>query len=133
MFAMTIRGSCFTHLCGERAPFLFFIEINLIQSMQIIISKYQGPDGLYYLKLQDYEGKTILQCTGCKSAADSTSCLIEIRRAAASEAQYQRSSTTDGKWFFSLRSPEGRTIAVSSQFGSQQEMERAIAELRSGI
>jgi uncharacterized protein YegP (UPF0339 family) len=101
--------------------------------MNLKMSTYLGPDGLYHVKLQDYQGKTILQCTGCKSEADNTTCLIDIRRAAASEAQYQCSSTTDGRWFFSLRSPEGKTIAVSAHFGSQQEMERAIAELKSGV
>ena len=100
--------------------------------MHTNFTKYRGPDGLHYNKLSGSDGLTILQCTGCESEAETSNCMIAIRRAAASDANYERTTTTDGRWFFSLRSPEGRTIAVSRHFGSQPEMERAIAELKSG-
>ncbi|HAX50268.1 MAG TPA: hypothetical protein PK605_12175 [Ignavibacteria bacterium] len=100
--------------------------------MHTNFTKYHGPDGLHYVKLQDSEGVAVLQCTGCPSDCDTVNCIADIRRAAASDANYVRTSTTDSRWFFSLRSPDGRTIAVSRHFMSQPEMERAITELKSG-
>lgn len=101
--------------------------------MQIKFTKYSGPDGMYYIKMHDEHGRTLLQCTGCKSESDNINCQNDIRRAAANEASYERSSTSEGIWFFSLRSPDGRTIAISRHFQSQQDMERSISEIKSSM
>ena len=101
--------------------------------MQIKFTKYNGPDGMYYIKMHDENGSTLLQCTGCSTELDNITCQADIRRAAANDASYERSSTSDDIWYFSLRSPDGRTIAISRHFQSQQDMERSIAEIKSSM
>ena len=101
--------------------------------MQIKFTKYSGPDGMFYIKMHDENGSTLLQCTGCRTESDNITCQSDIRRAAANEASYERSSTSGGIWFFSLRSPDGRTIAISRHFQSQQDMERSISEIKSSM
>jgi hypothetical protein len=94
---------------------------------------YAGPDDVYYVKLIDGTGRIILQCTGCPSATDNVRCINKIRSSAQNDALYERSSTPEGKWYFSLRSPDGATIAISRMHSSSAELEHAIAAVKSAV
>ena len=94
---------------------------------------YSGPDNIYYVKLLDESGRIILQCTGCASSSDNVKCINRIRSSAQNDALYERSSTPDGKWYFSLRSPDGATIAISRMHASSSELEHAIAAVKSTV
>ncbi|HMQ79323.1 MAG TPA: YegP family protein [Ignavibacteria bacterium] len=95
--------------------------------------KYSGPDGLHYVKMLDDSGRAILQCTGCPAESNYTNCVNRIRSAAQSDALYERRSTPEGKWYFTLRSPEGVTIAVSQMHTSSAELEHAIALVKNSV
>lgn len=95
--------------------------------------KYSGPDGLHYVKLLDDSGRAILQCTGCPAESNYTNCINRIRSAAQSEALYERKSTPEGKWYFTLRSAEGETIAVSRMHASSTELEQAISTVKNAV
>ena len=94
---------------------------------------YAGPDNTHYVKLVDSAGRIILQCTGCSTSADNVRCIHTIRTSAQNDALYERSSTPEGKWFFSLRSPDGATIAISRMHDSSAELEHAIAAVKSSV
>ncbi len=101
--------------------------------MQTRFETYSGPDGLHYVKLIDNSGRAILQCTGCPSESNYTNCINRIRGAAQSEELYERRSTPEGKWYFTLRSAEGATIAVSHMHSSSSELEHSIALVKSAV
>ena len=95
--------------------------------------KYSGPDGMHYVKLLDNSGMTLLQCTGCSAESNYTNCINRIRTSAQNDALYERSSTFEGKWYFTLRSPDGATIAISRMHASSAELEHVIATVKSSV
>lgn len=95
--------------------------------------RYSGPDGLHYVKLLDETGRIILQCTGCSAENNYTNCINSIRSSALNDALYERSSTPEGKWFFTLRSPDGATIAISRMHATSAELEHSIAAVKTTV
>lgn len=94
---------------------------------------YAGPDNIHYVKMLDNTGRVILQCTGCPSPLNNVKCINTIRSSAQNEALYERSSTPEGKWYFTLRSSKGETIAISRMHNSSAELEHAIAAVKSSV
>ncbi len=82
---------------------------------------------MLFTRLLDSEGKILLQCRGCIDENCYTDCINAIRCAAAHDNLFERNSNHEGKWFFNLRSEDGRTLATSRMHDSSFEMERSIS------
>lgn len=99
--------------------------------MPVQFTRFNGPDDLQFTKLHDSDGKLILMCRGCQTSDCFNDCINEIRKAAARDELYERNSTPDSKWFFNLRSVEGKIIATSRMHDTSFEMERSISIAKS--
>ncbi len=115
----------------------YYLILNLFsrdlgeQNMPVQFTRFNGPDNLHFAKLHDNDGKLILMCRGCQTSDCFTDCINDIRRSAARDELYERNSTPEGKWFFNLRSVEGKIIATSRMHDTSFEMERSISASKS--
>lgn len=93
--------------------------------------KYHGPDKLLFVRLVDDDGRIIIQCRGCIDSDCYNDCISSIRCAAAQDKLFERNSSVEGKWFFNLRSEEGKALATSRMHDTSYEMERSISAVKS--
>lgn len=93
--------------------------------------KFKGANDEYYFKLAEDRNDNLMRSEGYTTAAARDQRIASVRVHAPNDAGYERSSTTEGKWYFNLRTSNSSIVCNSQMYDTILAMEAGINEAKS--
>ena len=75
-----------------------------------------GTNGQYYFSLKADNGQKILASEGYTSKAACTNGIDSVKANAKDEAKYERRTSTNSKYYFTLKATNGQIIGTSEMY-----------------
>lgn len=74
------------------------------------------PDGSYYFSLKASDGQVILTSESFESIDAVKSTIEAVKNLSLFEDRYEKRASSDGKYYFSLKTTDGRLLGSSGMF-----------------
>jgi uncharacterized protein YegP (UPF0339 family) len=97
--------------------------------MQIILKKSDAAEPFTFA-FQDSGGKTIVRSENYKAKSSALNGIESVRKNAINDARYEMKESTNGKFYFNLKSSNGQIVATSAMFDDMGKRDSCIAELK---
>lgn len=91
-----------------------------------------GKDGQYYFSLVDTNGHALLASEGYTTAAARQNGIESVKKNATDDKRYDRESSSNGKFYFTLKAHNGQVVGKSKMFETESDREEGIAAVKSG-
>ncbi|APW65981.1 MULTISPECIES: YegP family protein [Arcobacteraceae] len=76
------------------------------------------------------EGKTIVKSENYAQKASAKNGIESVKKNCQEDARYEFKESTNGKFFFNIKSTNGQVVGTSALFASEDERSAAITELK---
>jgi hypothetical protein len=86
-----------------------------------------GKDGQFYFNLKADNGQIILQSEGYTSRAGCDNGIESVRKNSGESDNYERNTSSNGKYYFTLKAGNGQVIGKSQLYESEDGMVNGIA------
>ena len=97
--------------------------------MQVILKKSDAAEPFTFSFLND-EGKSILRSENYKVKSSALNGIESVKKNCEKEARYELKESSNGKFYFNLKSGNGQVVGTSAMFDSETEREATIAALQ---
>lgn len=87
-------------------------------------------NGEFQFNLKAGNGQTILASEGYNNKSGCENGIESVRKNAAEDDRYERKSSTNGKFFFNLKSTNGQVIGSSEMYESESSRENGIDSVK---
>ncbi len=98
-----------------------------------MIEIHTDTDNTYRFNLKAENGNTLLTSVPLSDKFEMDKMLRKLDTMLLTRNHFERKTNTDGKFLFSLRDDDGRTIGQSESYDSEAGMENGIKNLREQI
>lgn len=96
---------------------------------KFVISKRINGDFQFNLKANN--GEVILTSEGYSTKANCKNGIESVQTNSPFDSRYDRMSSTNGKYYFNLKSPNGQIIGTSQMYASESGRDTGIASVKS--
>jgi uncharacterized protein YegP (UPF0339 family) len=90
-----------------------------------------GTDGQYYFSLKADNGQKILSSEGYTSKAGCMNGIASVKANSNADGNYDRRTSTNGKYYFNLKASNGQIIGTSEMYDSSSSRENGIESVKS--
>jgi hypothetical protein len=90
-----------------------------------------GSDGQYYFSLKADNGEKILSSEGYTSKASCQSGIDSVRANAKADGNYDRRTSSNGKYYFNLKAQNGQIIGTSEMYETSSGRDNGIESVKS--
>lgn len=98
--------------------------------MNVILKKSDAAEPFTFSFLDD-NGKSILRSENYKAKSSAVNGIESVKKNCVDDARYEMKESSNGKFFFNLKSGNGQIVATSAMFGSAGDRDAVIASLKS--
>lgn len=88
-------------------------------------------NGEFQFNLKSNNGLVILNSEGYTTKSNCEKGIESVRRFSQEEALFNKSTASNGKYYFNLKASNGQIIGTSQMYGSEFGVEKGIASVRS--
>lgn len=85
-----------------------------------------GKDSQFYFNLIAANNEPILRSEGYKAKASCTNGIESVKTNAGTDERYQRKTSTDGQFYFTLVAANGEVIGTSERYKTEQSRDGGI-------
>ena len=89
-----------------------------------------GTNGQYYFSLKADNGQKILASEGYTTKAACTNGIDSVKANAKDEAKYDRKTSTNSKYYFTLKASNGQIIGTSEMYESVAARDNGIESVK---
>lgn len=89
-----------------------------------------GINGQYYFSLKAGNGEKILSSEGYTSKASCQNGIDSVKVNAKNDGNYDRKTSTNGKYYFNLKTANGEIIGTSEMYESTSGMDNGIESVK---
>lgn len=89
-----------------------------------------GSNGQYYFSLKADNGEKILSSEGYTSKAGCNNGIDSVKTNVRADGNYDRRTSTDGKFYFNLKANNGQIIGTSEMYDSSTGRENGIESVK---
>ena len=89
-----------------------------------------GSNGQYYFSLKADNGQKILGSEGYTSKAACENGIESVRKNATEDSRYEKKTSTNGKYYFTLKATNGQIIGTSEMYESESGRDNGIASVK---
>ena len=97
--------------------------------MTINLRKSEAKEPFSFIYI-NAEGKTIVKSENYSQKPSAKNGIESVRKNCQDDARYEFKESTNGKFFFNIKSTNGQVVGTSALFATEQERTAAIAELK---
>ena len=90
-----------------------------------------GSNGQYYFSLKADNGQKILASEGYTSKAACENGIESVKKNATEDSRYEKKTSTNGKYYFTLKASNGQIIGTSEMYESESGRDNGIASVKS--
>ena len=83
-------------------------------------------NGEFQFNLKANNGQVILSSEGYTTKAACNNGIESVRKNSANDARFERKESTNGKWYFNLKSTNGQVVGSSQMYESEASRENGI-------
>ncbi|MCB0525254.1 MAG: YegP family protein [Saprospiraceae bacterium] len=83
-------------------------------------------NGEFQFNLKANNGQVILSSEGYTTKAACNNGIESVRKNSADDARFERKESTNGKWYFNLKSTNGQVVGSSQMYESEASRENGI-------
>lgn len=89
-----------------------------------------GSNGQYYFSLKADNGQKILGSEGYTSKAACENGIESVKKNATEDSRYEKKTSTNGKYYFTLKATNGQIIGTSEMYESESGRDNGIASVK---
>ena len=89
-----------------------------------------GSNGQYYFSLKADNGQKILGSEGYTSKAACENGIESVKKNATEDSRYEKKTSTNGKYYFTLKATNGQIIGTSEMYESEAALKKGIASVK---
>lgn len=89
-----------------------------------------GANGQYYFSLKADNGQKILASEGYTSKAACENGIESVKKNATEDSRYEKKTSTNGKYYFTLKATNGQIIGSSEMYESESGRDNGIASVK---
>ncbi len=93
-------------------------------------TKYKDTASQYRFNLKAENGEKILHSEGYTTSANCDNGIQSVRVNSPIDKRYERSTSTNGKYYFNLKSSNGQVIGTSEMYNSRASRENGIEAVK---
>ena len=90
-----------------------------------------GSNSQYYFNLKADNGQKILASEGYTSKAACENGIESVKKNATEDSRYEKKTSTNGKYYFTLKASNGQIIGTSEMYESESGRDNGIASVKS--
>jgi uncharacterized protein YegP (UPF0339 family) len=87
-------------------------------------------NGEYQFNLKADNGQTILSSEGYSSKSGATNGIESVKKHAPADSNYDRKTSSNGKYYFNLKASNGQIIGTSEMYESESGRENGIESVK---
>ena len=97
--------------------------------MNVILKKSDAAEPFTF-SFQD-NGKSVLRSENYKAKSSAVNGIESVKKNCVNDARYEMKESSNGKFYFNLKSSNGQIVATSAMFASAADRDTVIATLKS--
>lgn len=90
-----------------------------------------GANNQFYFNLKADNGQTLLSSEGYSSKASCANGIDSVKENSADDKKFDRQESTNGKYYFRLKSGNGQVIGTSGMYESEASRDNGIESVKS--
>lgn len=98
--------------------------------MNVVLKKSDAAEPFTFA-FRDAGGKSILRSENYKAKSSAVNGIESVKKNCVNDARYEMKESSNGKFFFNLKSSNGQVVATSAMFDSADTRDACIADLKS--
>jgi uncharacterized protein YegP (UPF0339 family) len=97
--------------------------------MNVILKKSDAAEPFTFAFMDD-DGKSILRSENYKAKSGANNGIASVKKNCVNDARYEMKESSNGKFYFNLKSSNGQIVATSAMFNSTADRETCIDGLK---